>query len=38
MSTALDFYSGSAYTVPNARIENKMLVNGTSGGNLIFYT
>ena len=38
MSTALDFYSGYQYTVPNARIENKMVSNGASGGNLIFYT
>lgn len=38
MSTAMDFYNGSVYTVPNARIETKMVNNGTSGGTLIFYT
>lgn len=38
MSTAMDFYNGSPYTVPNARIETKMVGNGSSGGTLIFYT
>lgn len=38
MSTAMDFYNGNAYSVPNARIETKMVKNGTSGGTLIFYT
>lgn len=38
MSTAIDFYNGIQYTVPNARIETKMEKNGTSGGTLIFYT
>lgn len=38
MSTAMDFYNGSAYKVPNARIETKMVGNGTVGGTLIFYT
>lgn len=38
MSTAIDFYNGRAYTVPNARIETKMVGNGNAGGTLIFYT
>jgi hypothetical protein len=38
MSTAMDFYNGSSYTVPNARIETKMVGAGNAGGTLIFYT
>ena len=38
MSTAMDFYNGSAYKVPNARIETKMVGSGNAGGTLIFYT
>lgn len=38
MSTAMDFYNGSDYTVPNARIETKMVGDGKAGGTLIFYT
>lgn len=38
MSTAMDFYNGDSYTVPNARIETKMVGNGNAGGTLIFYT
>ena len=38
MSTAIDFYNGSSYTVPNARIETKMVGSGNAGGTLIFYT
>ena len=38
MSTAMDFYNGSMYTVPNARIETKMVGEGKAGGTLIFYT
>ena len=38
MSTAIDFYNGSNYTVPNARIATKMIGGGASGGTLIFYT
>lgn len=38
MATAMDFYNGSSYTVPNARIETKMVGNGNAGGTLIFYT
>jgi hypothetical protein len=34
----MDFYNGSSYTVPNARIETKMVGNGNAGGTLIFYT
>ena len=38
MSTAMDFYNGRSYTVPNARIETKMSGSGSAGGTLIFYT
>lgn len=38
MSTAVDFYNGKAYTVPNARIETKMNNSGNQGGTLIFST
>jgi hypothetical protein len=38
MSTAIDFYNGGNYTVPNARIETKMVGDGRNGGTLIFYT
>lgn len=38
MSTAMDFYNGSSYKVPNARIETKMVGSGSAGGTLIFYT
>lgn len=38
MSTALDFYNGQLYSVPNARIETKMNGIGNQGGTLIFYT
>ena len=38
MSTAMDFYNGHSYTVPNARIETKMVGSGNAGGTLIFYT
>lgn len=38
MSTAMDFYNGCSYTVPNARIETKMVGSGNAGGTLIFYT
>ena len=38
MSTAMDFYNGVTYQVPNARIETKMVSSGKSGGTLIFYT
>ena len=38
MSTAIDFYNGASYTVPNARIETKMNGDGRAGGTLIFYT
>ena len=38
MSTAMDFYNGGGYAVPNARIETKMVGDGRSGGTLIFYT
>lgn len=38
MSTAVDFYNGSMYTVPNARIETKMNGPGYRGGTLIFST
>lgn len=38
MSTAMDFYNGRSYTVPNARIETKMVGSGSAGGTLIFYT
>lgn len=38
MSTAMDFYNGRSYTVPNARIETKMVGDGKAGGTLIFYT
>ena len=38
MSTAVDFYNGRSYTVPNARIETKMVGSGSAGGTLIFYT
>ena len=38
MSTAMDFYNGRMYTVPNARIETKMVGSGKNGGTLIFYT
>lgn len=38
MSTAIDFYNGGSYTVPNARIATKMNISGASGGTLIFYT
>jgi hypothetical protein len=34
----MDFYNGNGYKVPNARIETRMLSNGTNGGTLIFYT
>lgn len=38
MATALDFYNGGGYKVPNARIETKMNGLGNQGGTLIFYT
>lgn len=38
MSTAMDFYNGRSYSVPNARIETKMVGSGSAGGTLIFYT
>lgn len=38
MSTAIDFYNGYMYTVPNARIETKMNGPGFRGGTLIFST
>ena len=38
MSTAVDFYNGKAYVVPNARIETKMNGAGSRGGTLIFST
>lgn len=38
MSTAMDFYNGANYTVPNARIETRMVGDGRNGGTLIFYT
>lgn len=38
MSTAVDFYNGAHYSVPNARIETKMVGSGSAGGTLIFYT
>lgn len=38
MSTAMDFYNGNSYAVPNARIETKMVGDGKAGGTLIFYT
>jgi hypothetical protein len=38
MSTAMDFYNGRSYTVPNARISTLMNGDGRAGGTLIFYT
>jgi len=38
MSTAIDFYNGNSYKVPQSRIETKMLEDGKNGGTLIFYT
>lgn len=38
MQTAMDFYNGSNYKVPNARISTLMNGSGSAGGTLIFYT
>lgn len=38
MQTAMDFYNGSNYKVPNARISTLMNGSGRAGGTLIFYT
>ena len=38
MATAMDFYNGGSYTVPNARIATLMNGSGKVGGTLIFYT
>lgn len=38
MSTAIDFYNGAKYTVPNARIATYMSGDGRAGGTLVFYT
>ena len=38
MQTAIDFYNGSKYTVPQSRISTLMDGNGNAGGTLIFST
>jgi hypothetical protein len=38
IQTALDFYNGNSYTVPNSRISTLMNGAGSAGGTLIFST